>query len=156
MHDSEYSILKDFLFSKTWGNYLSPLNKCRQLLTESFIKKNLVLEIFEKHRLKSNTPQFYPCFQADCKQLKQLAPYRNRNSYALSSTLCQILGPCSALYLVQFTHTMLRSADWLKITIPSAQDPCGHGPGVVNLKCLNKPIFSSHSIQSHCDILKKE
>ena len=84
---------------------------------------------------------FYPLFQADCEQLGQVALHCSRDTCALSTVLIQILGHHSALYLVQFTHTRLRSVWWPKITISSTEDLHDDGPGSGTLKCLNE-LFS--------------
>ena len=76
---------------------------------------------------------FYPCFQANCEQLGQLAQYRSRDTYALSrcthpdmrSLLCSLIGPIHSL------------------TNSSTQDLCIRSPGSGTLKCLNELISSS-------------
>ena len=62
-----------------------------------------------------------------------------------SGTYCFRVYPCFQTDCAKFTHTILRSADWLKITISSTQDLCGHGhgPGFGALTCLKRAYSST-------------
>ena len=94
---------------------------------------------------------FYPYFQADCQQFEQLSRYKSSNFYALSSIISQTLCHYFALWLIQFTQTTLRSANWFKIAISSRHCPHSHGACCVSLKCVINPIYAFQSTQSHCD-----